>query len=350
VQPSVAEGQVLAGNYRVERVLLQGGMALAFGILTFGCSDTERGADRPVSQPILNGVPAPEESAVVAVINFAGGSCSGAVIAPRLVLTARHCIAETEGEELEVRCGETKFVAPDSPGAIFVVTLPEVSDDPDDYAAVSTIRVPEADPELCGHDVALLVTERPLAGITPLEPRIDPEATAGERFSSIGYGRDDAIGGPYGIRRRRDDLEVACVGASCADTGVRDREWLGSAGPCQGDSGGPALDADGRVIGVVSRGEQGCQGSIFGSVAARGAWLAAEARRAAMRPEDAPVWACPKGGCSAAEDDTEASCSISTSRSPGGWCLVLLVLGILGAALGRRTRRNRTAWRYRTMF
>ena len=46
----------------------------------------------PVSQPIVNGTPAPSylEAALVDTATFA---CSGAVIAPKVVLTAGHCVA-----------------------------------------------------------------------------------------------------------------------------------------------------------------------------------------------------------------------------------------------------------------
>ena len=66
---------------------------------------------------IFAGKPAPDDTSVVAVVNFAGGQCSGSLIAPRLVLTARHCVADTAGKEQQVVCGQTMFTPPDSPGA-----------------------------------------------------------------------------------------------------------------------------------------------------------------------------------------------------------------------------------------
>ena len=72
----------------------------------------------------------------------------------------------------------------------------------------------------------------------------------------MGYGGDDS--GSWdasGRRRRRDDLFVECPYDQCSlryQFAMRDTEFLGDTGVCQGDSGGPALDAEGRVIGVVS--------------------------------------------------------------------------------------------------
>jgi MYXO-CTERM domain-containing protein len=60
---------------------------------------------------------------------------------------------------------------------------------------------------------------------------------------------------------------------------------------CQGDSGGPALDADGKLLGVLSRGPQGCLSSIFGDVGAWGDFIIETAIEAAeMGGYPAPFW------------------------------------------------------------
>lgn len=63
-----------------------------------GCADLEEPAPPPVetsydqvSQPIVNGSPA-SAYAEAALINMPGTICSGSVIAPRVVLTAGHCV------------------------------------------------------------------------------------------------------------------------------------------------------------------------------------------------------------------------------------------------------------------
>ncbi|MDB4938875.1 MAG: hypothetical protein JWP87_5847 [Labilithrix sp.] len=75
--------------------------AFAAGIGSIGCAEPEEPATsqdqevlgEKVSQPIVNGSPASAYTEA-ALINAPGFICSGAVIAPRIVLTAGHCVVD----------------------------------------------------------------------------------------------------------------------------------------------------------------------------------------------------------------------------------------------------------------
>jgi hypothetical protein len=328
--------------------------SLALTLLTLSCSAHD--ALDSLQGGVRGGSDAPEDDNVVAVVNFAGGQCSGSLIAPQLVLTARHCVAETEGQELQVVCGQTPFEPPDSPGAIFVVARPKITDDENDYAAVTAIRMPrDVADDLCGSDVALLVLEKPLTAVTPLEPRLEPAVKAGESYSAVGYGVDEAIEGkPSGVRKRLDGLQVSCSGNQCAVDDVRNNEWLGSGGPCSGDSGGPALDEAGRVIGVVSRGKTDCGEPVFGDIATRRSWLVAEAIAVANSArETPPSWApCDaESPClaapSVARAEPDASCALAPRHVTPTWQWALAGLAFARRCCstrkkvpGRLARRN----------
>ena len=127
---------------------------------------------------------------------------------------------------------------------------------------------------------------------------------------------------------RGEGYEITCHGADCRAPDVLENEWVGTGGPCSGDSGGPAFDVDGRIIGVVSRGQAGCTEPVFSDISSRAAWLSAEIA-AVTEPEPEPE---PK------DDGPAESCALS--RAPRfGVSPWLFVVG-LGLGLLRRSRQR----------
>ena len=227
-----------------------------------------------------------------------GGACSGSLIAPNLVLTAQHCIAPTSSEG--IACGFSTFGAPYSLDSFYITartTFPRFSG----YYGVSEIILPEGDNEVCGRDIALLILDQNVSSdvAVPLTPRLDEPVVNGERFTAAGYGHT-GNGEGSGTRRSIENRRVVCSGFQngCQDNnqGIYSNEWVGNDGTCQGDSGGPALDVSEKVIGVLSRGPEGCIYPVYTDVVLLAPLIRETAVRAVMIGGYSPATWVTNGG------------------------------------------------------
>ncbi|MBK7579081.1 MAG: S1 family peptidase [Myxococcales bacterium] len=229
---------------------------------------------------------------VVGMFAMNGGMCSGTLIAPNLVLTARHCVSKlTPDLNGAVQCGVSQFGATYA-GTGFFVSTDQALSQKGNWFKGAEVRVPEDGTGACGYDVALLILSEKV-DVTPRVPRIDVPATAGEPYTAVGYGQQDDNGGwSGGTRMVLGGLNVVCGAGECPGQSIEFTEFLGDTGICQGDSGGPALDAAGKVIGVVSRGGQGCTTPIYGSVSSWSDFIIKTALDAAAQGGyEPPFWA-----------------------------------------------------------
>jgi V8-like Glu-specific endopeptidase len=193
-------------------------------------------------------------------------TCTASLIAPNVLLTARHCIAASNTEN--VVCARSMF-GDTVPGSSTLVTGDAVPHETSTYYHGNDVRVPSDSTSMCGYDVALIILSKPVPAsqVTPIIPRIDRPPEAGESYTAVGYGVD-AQGQQNPGRMVLDNLSVQCVSGDCQNEfGVASTEFMGDTGICSGDSGGPALDADGKIIGVVSRGSSPCATPIYSQVA-----------------------------------------------------------------------------------
>ena len=235
-----------------------------------------------------------------------GGSCSCTLIAPNLFLTAQHCVAEVPTSF--VICGRTQFgsVYP-ATGFVATTNVNLFAGFRDGYQG-EEVYIPPGDRDLCGQDIALIILDEnvPESETVPYVPRIDEPVAAGEEYVAVGYGQT-ASGGGAGTRRIIENRFVQCNGEECDPFGsgqIQFGEWVGSDGTCQGDSGGPALDDQLRVIGVLSRGADGCRSSTYTGVAENAEWMREIGRLAAERGGyDAPLWVTQ--GISEVRDDED---------------------------------------------
>lgn len=175
--------------------------------------------------------------------------CTAAVVAPDVVLTARHCVAELLGEGVACPSRVAQVGKTIPAESLFVHLGDDVRKGPP-AARGRAVFVPDSD-VLCDADIALVALDRPLA-LKPLSIARQIAPRVGGHVVSVGYGQIGAAGGE-GVRRFRTDVSILRVSAS---------EFVVDESTCPGDSGGPALDADtGEILGVVSRGSRVCDGT-----------------------------------------------------------------------------------------
>lgn len=222
---------------------------------------------------IIGGQVDQTDHAVVGIVIKNQALCTGSLIAPNLVLTARHCVADLSTGSAPTDCNSSRFGTAYSASSFLLTWASDLTTNvpPSSVYEVSEVRVP-TDSHFCGNDVALLFLKDniPDSAATPIAPRVDQAPKTNEDFTAIGYGLTDANdsqGNTAGVRHIVSGMIIGCVGSvACAGSQAEDDEWAAYAGICHGDSGGPALDAQGRVIGVASRADDTCMLGLYSSV------------------------------------------------------------------------------------
>lgn len=259
--------------------------------------------------------------AVGIIIQMAAGTalCSGALLAPNLVATARHCVAAIPAGGA-VTCPDTKFGAVTSASNIIVSTDASVLTSAAKHIGVSKVIVPSGTDQtaVCGNDIALLILSQNVSLPAYVTPVLDPPMTDHTRYSptitAIGYGvssATDMTGASAGTRRIKQDVALACIPNDPTFTNcypsrsfpMTAAEFASGNATCEGDSGSDAYEQDnfdaGRWVGfgVLSRGaSQGatCLGGIYTRFDAWSSLIVDAATQAAMAGGyDLPSWAMP---------------------------------------------------------
>ncbi len=162
---------------------------------------------------------------------LAGPNCGATLVAPKVAITAAHCVWNDEATRFGMGFGNV-YSGPPNPGQVFMHPEYRRRDPKHRYR----------------HDFAVLVLDEAVTDVAPM-PRATA-ATGGEALY-VGYGRtsvgDQKVTTGYTGERKSTAESITKIDATNLwTTGV-------GGGLCWGDSGGPIIDADfGTVYGVLA--------------------------------------------------------------------------------------------------
>lgn len=201
--------------------------------------------------------------------------CSGSLLAPNLVATARHCVAQLSSSTID--CTTSNFGAL-YPASQVYITTDAVITMSSAFVGVSTVIVPTESNQtaVCGNDIALMILKENVSLSQYVEPVLDPPMTDPQYeqvVAAIGYGIDtptDMAGNTAGVRRIKENVKLLCIPNDATFTDcfsdptakqvLTASEFVSGESTCEGDSGSGAYEQgnfnNGKWVsfGVLSRG------------------------------------------------------------------------------------------------
>lgn len=215
-------------------------LALLAGYVTLcwaaaGCARSPSDAHGARSEPIVGGT---QESGFEAVyyLSMGNSSCTASLIAPRVVLTAWHCVVSNSDDPNS---------QPRAPSTFSVNSGPRTGQFARTYqvASVHILGVPVFDGSSAGKgvDIALLVLQQAATETPYALGREAPDVLVGQPITAVGYGRIPGGSGAGVKYRTSNNVSRIEFGEIFVPPTV-----------CPGDSGGPAFGSGNRIFGVAS--------------------------------------------------------------------------------------------------
>jgi hypothetical protein len=203
------------------------------------------------------------DPAVVALMLGEEGLCTGSLIGPSLVLTARHCVSQTS-EEVACPAHGAQVLGDRDPATITVLVGDSIGTAQPVARGARLHLLPGH--TLCDHDAALLELDRPVEGVTPLAVDLGPGPGAGTLLRAVGFGLRGDNQTTAGKKYAKTHVPILA--------GAKAEFEVGEV-TCSGDSGGPAIDEKtGKIVGIVSRGGPTCVGEDVHNIYTRPVILA----------------------------------------------------------------------------
>lgn len=258
------------------KVLAFGTAALMAVVLAAGCSSGD-GASSQQVQPVQGGqVDTTHDFAVGVCVGNGPGQCqllcSGALIAPNLVMTARHCVDQSP-QQIDCTSASTVFGSQYAgPSAFWITTYYQMFQSTQGWHQAKQIYTTPGT-KVCGNDMALIELANNVsqaeAGGSFVTPVVQYSMTDHTRYSTtvtaIGYGDTSATTQDAGTRHILQSISLVCIpGDPVIDCGQQSQiaanEFVSGDSTCEGDSGSSAYEQKNFnknvpvSFGVLSRG------------------------------------------------------------------------------------------------